>query len=161
MKSQNKSIQFLKLLLGVSMYFWPIFFPLSHFSISESDNRGWPKMKFDWTKKFWEWTKKLTRQLVGQRDWPKVLLSVVKVCRCLWNSLTFIFFLLKLKSSFFAAPVHKNQSKCQNTAFLLINMQIHMDWLFFTDWPKLYIPSTLNIDLILWHTQLIVYAVKC
>ena len=24
-----------------------------------------------------------------------------------------------------------------------------------------YIPSTLNIDLILWHTQLIVYAVKC
>ena len=23
---------------------------------------------------------------------------------------------------------------------------------------KLYIPSTLNIDLILWHTQLIVYA---
>ena len=28
-------------------------------------------------------------------------------------------------------------------------------------WPKLYIPSTLNIDLILWHTQWIVYAVKC
>ena len=27
--------------------------------------------------------------------------------------------------------------------------------------PKLYNPSTLNIDLILWHTQLIVYAVKC
>ena len=27
--------------------------------------------------------------------------------------------------------------------------------------PKLYIPSTLNIDLILWHTQLIVCAVKC
>ena len=26
---------------------------------------------------------------------------------------------------------------------------------------KLYIPSTLNIDLILWHTQLIVCAVKC
>ena len=26
---------------------------------------------------------------------------------------------------------------------------------------KLYIPSTLKIDLILWHTQLIVYAVKC
>ena len=26
--------------------------------------------------------------------------------------------------------------------------------------PKLYIPSTLNFDLILWHTQLIVYAVK-
>ena len=26
--------------------------------------------------------------------------------------------------------------------------------------PKLYIPSTLNNDLILWHTQLIVYAVK-
>ena len=26
---------------------------------------------------------------------------------------------------------------------------------------KLYIPSTLNIDLILWQTQLIVYAVKC
>ena len=26
--------------------------------------------------------------------------------------------------------------------------------------PKLYIPSTLNIDLILWHTQLIVCAVK-
>ena len=25
---------------------------------------------------------------------------------------------------------------------------------------KLYIPSTLNIDLILWHSQLIVYAVK-
>ena len=27
--------------------------------------------------------------------------------------------------------------------------------------PKLYILSTLNIDLILWHTQLIVCAVKC
>ena len=27
--------------------------------------------------------------------------------------------------------------------------------------PKLYIPSTLNIDLILWHSQLIVCAVKC
>ena len=27
--------------------------------------------------------------------------------------------------------------------------------------PKLYIASTLNIDLILWHTQLIVCAVKC
>ena len=27
--------------------------------------------------------------------------------------------------------------------------------------PKLYIPSTLNIDPILWHTQLIVGAVKC
>ena len=27
--------------------------------------------------------------------------------------------------------------------------------------PKKYIPSTLNIDLILWHTQLIVCAVKC
>ena len=27
--------------------------------------------------------------------------------------------------------------------------------------PKSYIPSTLNIDLILWHTQLIVCAVKC
>ena len=27
--------------------------------------------------------------------------------------------------------------------------------------PKLYIPSTLYIDLILWHTQLIVCALKC
>jgi hypothetical protein len=27
--------------------------------------------------------------------------------------------------------------------------------------PKLYIPSTLNIELILWHTQLIMCAVKC
>ena len=27
--------------------------------------------------------------------------------------------------------------------------------------PKLYIPSTLNIDLMLWHTKLIVCAVKC
>ena len=27
--------------------------------------------------------------------------------------------------------------------------------------PKLYIPSTLNIDLILWHTQLILCALKC
>ena len=27
--------------------------------------------------------------------------------------------------------------------------------------PKLCIPSTLNIDLILWHSQLIVHAVKC
>ena len=27
--------------------------------------------------------------------------------------------------------------------------------------PKLYIPSTLNIDPILWHPQLIVDAVKC
>ena len=26
---------------------------------------------------------------------------------------------------------------------------------------KLYIPSTLNIDLILWHRKFIVYAVKC
>ena len=28
-------------------------------------------------------------------------------------------------------------------------------------YSKLYIPSTLNIDLTLWHTQLIVCAVKC
>ena len=28
-------------------------------------------------------------------------------------------------------------------------------------WAKLYIPSTLNIVFILWHTQLIVCAVKC
>ena len=27
--------------------------------------------------------------------------------------------------------------------------------------PKLYITSTLNVDLILWHTQLIVCVVKC
>ena len=27
-------------------------------------------------------------------------------------------------------------------------------------YPKLYIPSTINIDLILWHTQLIVCAAK-
>ena len=27
--------------------------------------------------------------------------------------------------------------------------------------PKLYIPSTLNIDLILWHTQSILCALKC
>ena len=27
--------------------------------------------------------------------------------------------------------------------------------------PKLYIPSTLNTDYLLWHTQLIVCAVKC
>ena len=27
-------------------------------------------------------------------------------------------------------------------------------------WPKLYIPSTLNIDYLHWHTQLIVCAVK-
>ena len=34
---------------------------------------------------------------------------------------------------------------------------------FIQNWTKskLYIPSTLNIDLILWHTQLIVCAVKC
>ena len=31
----------------------------------------------------------------------------------------------------------------------------------FNSHPKLYIPSTLNIDLILWHTQLIVCAVEC
>ena len=28
-------------------------------------------------------------------------------------------------------------------------------------WAKLYIPSTLNIDIVLWHTQKIVCAVKC
>ena len=31
----------------------------------------------------------------------------------------------------------------------------------FTTEAKLYIPSTLNIDFILWHTQLIVCAVEC
>ena len=31
-------------------------------------------------------------------------------------------------------------------------------WILFTIYSKLYIPSTLNIDLILWHTQLIVCA---
>ena len=31
----------------------------------------------------------------------------------------------------------------------------------FTSPPKLYIPSTLNIDLILWHPQLIADAIKC
>ena len=33
--------------------------------------------------------------------------------------------------------------------------------IFFAQSPKLYIPSTLNIELILWHTQLIVCAIKC
>ena len=33
-------------------------------------------------------------------------------------------------------------------------------FLWFWTRPKLYIPSTLNFDLILWHTQLIVCAVK-
>ena len=31
----------------------------------------------------------------------------------------------------------------------------------FTQDVKLYIPSTLNIDLILWHTELVVSAVRC
>ena len=31
---------------------------------------------------------------------------------------------------------------------------------FFREYSKLYIPSTLNIDLILWHTQLIVSALS-
>ena len=34
-------------------------------------------------------------------------------------------------------------------------------WVSFWGSPKLYIPSTLNIYFILWHTQLIVCAVKC
>ena len=33
-----------------------------------------------------------------------------------------------------------------------------VDFLFFIMVAKLYVPSTLNIDLILWHTQLIVCA---
>ena len=37
----------------------------------------------------------------------------------------------------------------------LFFLAIHI---FSTPYPKLYIPSTLNIDLILWHTQLIVCA---
>ena len=32
---------------------------------------------------------------------------------------------------------------------------------YFIQLPKLYIPSNLNIDLILWHPQFIVDAVKC
>ena len=35
------------------------------------------------------------------------------------------------------------------------------NWRHFVCKAKLYIPSTLNIDLILWHTQLIVFTVKC
>ena len=37
----------------------------------------------------------------------------------------------------------------------------HLAYLNLTVNTKLYIPSTLNIDFVLWHTQLIVYAVKC
>ena len=37
---------------------------------------------------------------------------------------------------------------------LNFDQQIHRS----SSWPKLYIPSTLNIDLILWHTQLNVCA---
>ena len=33
--------------------------------------------------------------------------------------------------------------------------------LLLSETSKLYIPYTLNIDLIVWHTQLIVCAVKC
>ena len=38
------------------------------------------------------------------------------------------------------------------------NKQVHVYVINFAFMPKLYIPSTLNIDLILWHTQLIVCA---
>ena len=34
------------------------------------------------------------------------------------------------------------------------------EWCILRREPKLYIPSTLNIDLVLWHTQLIVCAEK-
>ena len=39
-----------------------------------------------------------------------------------------------------------------NTILLMLKVSLQ---------SKLYIPSALNIDLILWHTQLIVCAVKC
>ena len=40
-------------------------------------------------------------------------------------------------------------------------LKLSAKYFFFIQRPKLYIPSTLNIDFILWHTQLIVCAVKC
>ena len=46
--------------------------------------------------------------------------------------------------------------------FIFVDIDINVRFsLLFNNGPKLYIPSTLNIDLILWHTQLNVCAVKC
>ena len=55
-----------------------------------------------------------------------------------------------------AMSVFKIQKKC----FWYINF-FYKTKLILIPQAKLYIPSTLNINLILWHTQLIVCAVKC
>ena len=54
------------------------------------------------------------------------------------------------------------QSKTDGSRIITIPIEISIrETANFAYRTKLYIPSTLNIDLIMWHTQLIVYAEKC
>ena len=60
--------------------------------------------------------------------------------------------ILRLKYSLWLLSPKKGTGKSvspRNSSYILITK------------PKLYIPSTLNIDFILWHTQSIVCALKC
>ena len=69
----------------------------------------------------------------------------------LLNKLLFLFLFLSL-----CFPVENNIWVEPKYLDLIICMKVQL-----RVGPKLHIPGTLKIDLILWHTQLIVYAVKC
>ena len=130
----SKQIQFLKLLLGEFMYFWSvsiIFFHSLIFIFQSLTSEGDQKWNLTWQKS----------SESGQINWPdnwlvpKVLLSVVKVCRCLWNSLKLIFS-IKVKKFVFCHISVENQSKCQNSASILINIQTCIDYILRTGKAK-------------------------
>ena len=75
-----------------------------------------------------------------------------------------MFSALKSQAPRLTQLVHKSQSIFMTSChffeiFAFQTKYLCTDSVMFS--PKLYIPNTLNIDLILWHTQLIVCAVKC
>ena len=85
-----------------------------------------------------------------------------------WNSPTYLTIMCRSSSFiidiFLTWKVLLHSKKCRDalvsTSCTAIDSALTHPRSFYL-YPKLYIPSTLNIDLILWHTQLIVCAVKC
>ena len=105
---------------------------------------------------------------------PKIVIWTTKyIHRMCFNlkkpiNLLYLFKLAKIYDGDFSFNVSKKISRSVNSCWWLrdiMNHQNHPNFLCFHKksmlWSKLYIPSTLNIDLIQWHTHLNVCAVKC
>ena len=61
---------------------------------------------------------------------------------------------------FIQPPRKVSKEAKMDEKFEPVQLMMHCYSTLFVQNSKLYIPSTINIDLILWHTQLIVCAVK-